>query len=80
MSIKYDAENMFSYIVPYFAHNDFIEIFAETGILGFFSYLMFFLFIFKLNLSNIILWIQSKSGFESILLFIPFVFILLILI
>ena len=37
MSIKYDAENMFSYIVPYFAHNDFIEIFAETGILGFFS-------------------------------------------
>ena len=52
MSIKYDAENMFSYIVPYFAHNDFIEIFAETGILGFFSYLMFFLFIFKLNLQH----------------------------
>jgi O-antigen ligase len=74
MSIKYDAENMFSYIVPYFAHNDFIEIFAETGILGFFSYLMFFLFIFKLNLRNIILWIQSKSGFESILLFMPFIF------
>ena len=38
MSIKYDAENMFSYIVPYFAHNDFIEIFAETGILGFFLF------------------------------------------
>ena len=77
MSIKYDAENMFSYIVPYFAHNDFIEIFAETGILGFLSYLMFFLFIFKLNLRNIILWIQSKSGFESILLFMPFVFYLI---
>mgnify|MGYP002870292926 CR=1 FL=1 len=74
MSIKYDSENMFSYIVPYFAHNDFIEIFAETGVIGFLSYLMFFLFIFKLNLRNIIKWIQSKSGFESVLLFMPFVF------
>lgn len=74
LSIKYDSENMYSYVVPYFAHNDFIEIFAETGIIGFASYLMFFVFIFKINLKNIIDWIHSKSGFESLLLFLPFIY------
>lgn len=74
MSIKYDSQNMYSYVVPYFAHNDLLEIFAETGIIGFASYVLFFFFIFKLNLKNIIDWIHSQSGFESILLFIPFIF------
>ena len=46
VSIKYDSQNMFSYVVPYFVHNDLLEIFAETGILGFLSYLAFFFFIF----------------------------------
>ena len=73
MSIKYDSQNMYSYVVPYFAHNDFLEIFAETGIIGFASYVLFFFFIFKINLKNIIDWIHTKSGFESILLFIPFI-------
>lgn len=74
LSIKYDSENMYSYIVPYFAHNDFLEIFAETGIFGFISYLLFFWYVFKLNFNNIMSWIKSNSNFESVLLFIPFIF------
>ena len=74
LSIKYDAENMFSYVVPYFVHNDLLEIFAETGIIGFLSYLAFFFFIFKLNLNNIIMWLKSKSNYTSILFM--FIFIL----
>jgi len=43
LSIKLDAENIESYIVPYVAHNDFIEVFAEIGIFGGLSYLFFVL-------------------------------------
>ena len=35
ISIKYDSENIQNYIIPYNAHNDFLEAFAETGIFGF---------------------------------------------
>ncbi len=44
LSIKYDSKTMYSYVVPYFAHNDFIEIFAETGFFGFLIYVLFFFF------------------------------------
>ena len=33
-SIKCEAKNMYSYVVPFFAHNDFLEILAEIGIIG----------------------------------------------
>ena len=51
-SIEADSKQMASYIVPYFAHNDFLEVFVETGILGFLSYLAFFFFIFKMCLKK----------------------------
>lgn len=43
LSIKYDAPFMKNYIVQYHAHNDFLQILAETGFLGFFFYSFFFL-------------------------------------
>ena len=43
-SIKYDKKEMEGYIVPYHAHSDFIQLGAELGIIGFFSYLFIFLF------------------------------------
>jgi len=42
ISIKYDSENIKNYIIPYNAHNDFLEAFAETGILGGLFFLLFF--------------------------------------
>lgn len=48
-SINYVNEEMEDYVVPYHAHNDFLETLAETGIIGFFLYfgtifyVMFFL-------------------------------------
>lgn len=43
ISIKYDSENIQNYIIPYNAHNDFLEAFAETGIIGGLLFLLFFL-------------------------------------
>jgi len=74
MAVKMDSENMFSYVVPGFVHNDLLEIFAETGILGFLAYLSFFFFIFKINLENILMWMKSETDYRAILLVLPFVF------
>ncbi|MED5354451.1 MAG: O-antigen ligase family protein [Bacteroidota bacterium] len=74
MSIKMDSDNMFSYVVPGFAHNDILEILAETGIFGFLAYLSFFFFIFKTNLRNILMWMKSKTDYIPILLMFSFVF------
>lgn len=42
-SINEDRENIEGYVVPYHAHNDFLQISAETGIIGFLFYFTFFL-------------------------------------
>ena len=42
-SIEYDADDIKGYIVPYHAHNDFIQLGAELGIIGFLLYLGIFL-------------------------------------
>jgi len=57
ISIKLDFDNIESYIVPYVAHNDFVEVFTELGLFGGLAYLLFVLSIaiylirlfFKLN-------------------------------
>tara|TARA_B100001093_G_scaffold84505_1_gene76036 strand:+ start:17 stop:1288 length:1272 start_codon:yes stop_codon:yes gene_type:complete len=47
ISIEYDKEDIKGYTVPYHAHNDFIQILSEQGVIGFVSYLMVFVsFIF----------------------------------
>ncbi|MDC1057001.1 O-antigen ligase family protein [Flavobacteriaceae bacterium] len=51
-SIDYDKYNVTGYVVPYHAHSDFIQLGAELGWIGFFSYLGIFIiiifFVFKL--------------------------------
>jgi O-antigen ligase len=47
-SLPYWKERLTGYIVPYHAHNDFLEITAELGILGGLSYLFIFISILLL--------------------------------
>ena len=72
-SIKYEAKNMYSYIVPFTAHNDFLEIFAETGIIGFLSYAFFIYFVLRFNINNIFQWLNNEINFSSVYMFIPFI-------
>ena len=60
MSVKYDSVNMYSYIVPFVAHNDFLEIFAETGVIGFIPFILFIYLIFRLTFTNIKLWLKGN--------------------
>ena len=53
-SIDYDSQNMTSYIVPYYLHNDFLEVGTELGILGFILYVGMFLYLFAFLLKNIL--------------------------
>jgi len=76
-SIQADSSNMASYIVPYFTHNDFLEIFVETGIFGFIFYLIFFFYLFKINYLNVIDWFKNNRSIEVLFLsmFLIFYFI-----
>ena len=73
VSIKYESKNMYSYVVPFFTHNDFLEIFAETGILGITSYLVFIILIFRMNFTNIKLWYNNKVDFENLIYSLPLI-------
>ncbi|MEL0302097.1 MAG: O-antigen ligase family protein, partial [Flavobacteriaceae bacterium] len=55
-SIDEDKNNIYSYIIPYNTHNDFLEILAETNFVGFFFYLFFFISIF---------WILYRAYFNA---------------
>ena len=76
-STKYDSQNIYSYVVPYTTHNDFLEIFAETGLFGFISYVAFFFFIFKRNLNNLIHWTESKMRIDHLFIFLCFIYLLI---
>ena len=74
-SISYGKEHVSGYTVPYHAHNDFIHVFAEVGILGGIAYLSLFLiltfYLFRL------LYVQRKedgnTDFSLFLLVLPFI-------
>jgi len=76
-SIKYDSENIYSYVIPYSTHNDFLEIFAETGIFGFLFYLGFFLLLIKQSILNLFKWIRSKLNHYHIYLFLCLVYFII---
>ena len=69
MSVKYDSVNMYSYIVPFVAHNDFLEIFAETGVILFIPFILFIYLIFRLTFTNIKLWLKGVTDFNNVYLF-----------
>ena len=74
-SISYGKYHIKGYTVPYHAHNDFIHIFTEVGILGGIAYLSLFIiltfFLFRL------LYVQRKedgnTDFSLFLLVLPFI-------
>tara|TARA_B100001175_G_scaffold205775_1_gene174694 strand:+ start:1547 stop:3841 length:2295 start_codon:yes stop_codon:yes gene_type:complete len=45
-SIEYDKNDILQYIVPYHAHNDFLEVLAEQGVFGFIFFISLFVIIF----------------------------------
>lgn len=72
-SIKYDSENIYSYVVPYFVHNDFLEVLAETGIIGFIPYFIFIFLIFKICYQYLKEFIYEGKGFENLLIILPLI-------
>lgn len=74
-SIDKGKEHISGYTVPYHAHNDFIHVFAETGILGGISYLGLFILI-TCYLFNIFKNEHSHEGefsLKKFILFLPLV-------
>ena len=63
-SLPYWKDLMSGYMVPYHAHNDFLELGTEIGILGALSYLFIFIFIFLSSLRSFYL---SKDIFPVLL-------------
>lgn len=51
-SIEFDKENISKYIVPGHAHNDFLEILIELGVIAFLSFLFIFVLLFRLAFNN----------------------------
>jgi len=70
--IETEKENLNGFIVPYHAHNDFLEISAETGIIGGVLYVSFILIPFLV----LIYILYKKRGLKKTLL--PFVLFLAI--
>ena len=75
VSIKYVKEKMRYYEVPYHAHNDFLQIGAETGIIGFLSYIFIFLYIFYKLIKQI--FQEDKIHFDKDK-YLPFILCILI--
>ena len=64
-SLPYWKSLMSGYIVPYHAHNDFLELATETGLLGGLSYLFVFISIFLWSLNQF----RIKKDIFSVLIF-----------
>lgn len=61
-SIPYWKTHLSNYIVPYHAHNDFLEVTTELGLLGGFTYLAFF---FSVFISLFFLFFKHKNDFVN---------------
>ena len=51
-SLKFQNLDDNNLIIPYYVHNDFIQILVESGILGFILYVFFFIYLIVLSLRN----------------------------
>jgi len=73
ISIKIDSDQINSYIVPYVAHNDFIEVLTEIGFFGGFFYLLFVLVILYYLLKLFFRTKEFEFKQNIVLLTIPFI-------
>lgn len=60
-SVQKDSENIDGYIVPYHVHNDFLEITAESGLLGGLLYFFVIFYIIFLLIRKIIIQIKLSN-------------------
>ena len=67
-SLPYDNNNNNDILVPYYTHNDFLQILFELGIIGLAAYLFFLIILFKK-----ILFLKDKLRGILIIIFIAFV-------
>ena len=67
-SLPYDNNNNNDILVPYYTHNDFLQILFELGIIGLAAYLFFLIILFKQ-----ILFLKDKLRGILIIIFITFV-------
>lgn len=72
-SLVGDRMNIQGYTVPYQVHNDFLQVAAEIGIIGFFTYLLIFLLAFYYLFK---LFFKSKSFKEKAFYFAIFISLL----
>jgi O-antigen ligase/tetratricopeptide (TPR) repeat protein len=61
ISIGLHSKFINSYFIPYHVHNDFLQVLAETGLLGFLSFFSFFSFFFFLLIKFFKLSVSLKS-------------------
>ena len=64
-SVEYDRKYMENYTVPYHMHNDFLQIFAETGIIGFILYFGIFAYLTLILVHKLI---NKKLKFQHLIL------------
>ena len=74
-SISEGLEHISGYTVPYHAHNDFIHVFVETGVLGGLSYILIFLilFYFIINIIKIKYLKNRYFSLKYVFLILPFI-------
>ena len=65
-SIEYDKDNIAQYIIPYHAHNDYLQVGAESGVLAMIFYILIFMVIF-LMLYN--LYLKDREDLFFIMVF-----------
>ena len=72
-SLPYWSTHLSDYIVPYHAHNDFLEITTELGIFGGLTYFIFFVLIF-ISLASLLFFYKScpEKFFQVTVLFTSF--------
>jgi O-antigen ligase len=68
-SIPYEKEYTNDLFVPYHCHNDYIEMFADLGIIGGISFAALFVI---LGITTIQFWIQSKDNQHKLIIAIAF--------
>lgn len=77
-SIEKDAKDIYGYTVPYHVHNDFLEISAESGIVGgiLYYYMIFYLVYMLLRLILKKISLNKDFAYESILIIAFIVYLL----